>query len=371
MGDNIKNNEKDDAEKMRLAFEAFMLTGKNNAQTPSSLSDTTSQPTSQTSKKKKKKKKSSVGSTPPQSSKTTQPMLSTPSKRLDNTDNSVSTQSNTPSSSHKNQSNQRQSIKKRYYQLLRSFAEKVKLIWMDTDDQLLSVMENIVSIRGRLRQEWSLMHSPVMSKKTENEEDQNPQDDNDAWKYCGFQGKPKEDSYSFQLCPSDVQLALSHDLTQHEKMIVGLRSLMSNLADCHDSLGRMVGNIWQFHLDWQNERSEEEGEGEGEENWSREDGILEEIVLDINNVYQMLSMELYRKQCLVPLVIESTRDELLGSDSSNEESKNNNRGGTDNMEDSPLRIARKCSKAWPRSSRESCVDETKLLQVLKMRDTSR
>jgi len=44
------------------------------------------------------------------------------------------------------------------------------------------------------------------------------------------------------------------------------------------------------------------------------DGDLEEIIQSVMDVYQMLPMELYRKQSLVTLLIDTTEDEVLGMD---------------------------------------------------------
>ena len=72
--------------------------------------------------------------------------------------------------------------------------------------------------------------------------------DEDDWKSHGYQQHSKKSSSQY-LQINDLQLALSHDLEQHEKMLVGLRSLMSNLAECHDALGRIVDSLWQYHFE--------------------------------------------------------------------------------------------------------------------------
>ncbi len=369
------NTQEENAEEMKRAFEAFMLTGKNKNNTQNtflSSSGAIAQP--QPGRKKKKKKKSlslhdngnnSVISHGSQ-------IQITPSKPNNDIQDVASCEETIASPSNKQgylSQKEQQSVKKRYYQLLRSFADKVQHSWIDVDDQLLSVMENTVSIRSRLRQEWTLLHSPTMKRKAESEAAMESCDrsknyvdgqdvgDPECWKYFGFQGKPREDTYSFHLLSSDVRLALSHDLDQHEKMMAGIRTLMSNLAECHDSLGRLVGNVWHFHLETQTIFQGDDG---GEACFERDYTTYESIVKGINEVYEMLSMELYRKQCLVPVVIDSTEDELL--DSKYGENDDFGFGGDRDS----LQIARDCCKSWPRNSRCSQVNEQRMFSILKL-----
>mmetsp|Transcript_10528 Transcript_10528/g.21073 ORF Transcript_10528/g.21073 Transcript_10528/m.21073 type:complete len:382 (+) Transcript_10528:492-1637(+) len=375
MGGN--NNQEENAEEMKRAFEAFMLAGKNkNTQPAVSSSSSAIISQSQQGKKKKKKKKSSslkkIDST--NISSQSAPIQSTPSKPSNGIEDDASCEDSMASPSIRRgqlSQKQQQSVKKRYYQLLRSFADKVQHSWIDIDDQLLSVVQNIVSIRSRLRQEWSLLNSPMIRKKAEWEattEERNrskplsldAQDGGDpsSWKYFGFQGKPREDTCSFHLLSSDVRLALLHDLDQHEKMIAGLRTLMSNLAECHDSLGRLVGNVWQYHLEsgalFQRDK-------EGQECFEDDDKdyrTYESIVQGINEVFDMLSMELYRKQCLAPAVIDSTDDELLDS----KDGYYDDNGFGDDRDS--LQIARECCKSWSRKSGCSLVNEHRMFAVL-------
>lgn len=388
----MNNSDEDDEEKMRLAFEAFMLTGKKAPANEGKNDEPSSQSTtSNKSKKKKKKKRSSSsslgGGTPPN-----KPLSSTPSKSSDG-GNTIIT-SPLPLAMAK-------ADKKRYYQLLRSFNDKVQHTWYDLDDQLLSVLQNIVSIRGRLPVEWKVLHS---SHHLNNDnEKNNPEHDDDGligwidhgdhmdsnnqedWKHFGFLGKPKEVPYSFHLHQTDVQLALANDMTQHEKMLAALRSLMSNLAECHDGLGRVVDNIWKFHLECQEEEEawesrQEEEEGGDVVEWmihKDDDDGMQSIVQHVTDVYQMLSMELYRKQSLVPLIIESTEDEILGIE---KQQKSSSRAGRDrgslrsvvvgssdgNSPNDGLQNARKCCKSWQRTSRESCIDASLMSHVLKL-----
>ena len=348
---NTNNNQgDDDAEALRQSFEAFMLTGKKSTADDKKEKgdDSSSLATTQSNKgkKKKKKKKQPLGSggTPPKP-----PLSSTPA---------VKTSGGSAPTSSPSTAKQSSKEKKRYYQLVRSFNDKVQHTWLDLDDQMLAVLQNIVSIRARLPLEWKILHSSHL-KDHDNQEpqDNNDGDDDDDWKHHGFLGKPKETPYSFHLLTSDVWMALSNDVMQHEKMLVGLRSLISNLAECHDALGRALDTLWKFHLDCSTV------EREGEEEQDEEGDNMQHMVDCVTNVYQMLSMELYRKQCLVPLIIESTDDEILGI----EKGKPVTDVGSGS---NGLKAASKCSKSWKRGSEESCIDESLLMHVLKLGETA-
>jgi len=377
--DNNSNSSTDDAEKMRLAFEQFMLSGgksnnnnnnsSNNSQVNKNNEEASSTPqsTSNKSKKKKKKKRQSTGATPTKTVST--PPITSATKQQQQPSPKQSTTSNPK-------------IKKRYYQLLRSFNDKVKHTWMDIDEQLLSVLQNIESIRGRVPHEWKVLsqltryhsaneegvedESPEQEEKVFNDNDNN--DDGNDWKSHGHQETSKGSSqYYFthhHLHLQDVQLAFSHDLEQHEKMLIGLRSLMSNLAECHDALGRIVDGLWQFHFDVMvvgdddDDTTTKKEEEEGEELMVIDDdeGVLEYIVTCVTSSYQMLSMELYRKQNIVAVVIESTKDEILGMD---ELGSNKGHHGVGTKSQA---LVKDCCKSWKRSSS----DEEALLNVMKL-----
>jgi hypothetical protein len=300
------SNSPDDAEQMRLAFEAFMLQGKGAAIFTAASGDAstnTSITTSANSKKKKKKKRPPAGPSP-------QKQTTTPSKTEMIT---------SPSPSKLDQS-----TKKRYYQLLRSFSNKIQQSWFEVDDQMLAVLESIVSIRGRLHIEWKMLNS-YDTRLTYKGQEMGGQN----WKDAGCRGK-HEMQQPLHLHQADVQLALENDLDQHEKMIGALRSLISELSETHDSLGRLVDTIWMFHLD-SRESILEVGDENDEQNG------MDLLVQNTNDLFQILSLELYRKQSLVPAVIASINDEMLcvKSDPISSES-------------TPLEVARSCQKDWKR-----------------------
>ena len=310
----VKNNteNEDDAEQMRLAFEAFMLKGKG-AATSDAGGDIATNTTNTTSgsKKKKKKKRPSTGPSP-QKQKAIPPSpitFSSPSKV-------------------------EQSTKKRYYQLLRSFSNKIQQSWFEVDDQILAILESIVGIRTRLPLEWKLLNSYDAFGERNDDEKGTEAD----WKCHGFR-RTSGGHHPFHLHRNDVQLALNNDLEQHEKMMTALRSLIAELSECHDSLGRLVDTIWTFHVDNQQDADDTEYEENNEYN------DMEILVQNASDLFQILSEELYRKQCLIPSIIATTHDEMLG------ESSNPIGAGS-----APLEEARRCHRLWSRRVDQRLVD---------------
>jgi hypothetical protein len=363
-------------ERMRQEFESFMLSGKTKPRVDEGNS--LQGASNQSKKKKKKKGRQSIGDS------TGSARASGDDATVDSTPTSASVSTSTSSTilGQCTKSTSRTTDKKRYFQLLRSFNDKVQHSWLDTDDQMLSIIENIVSIRGRLPIEWKLLHlassqssSPGASS---NERGMNPQADDDddsmfrdKWKNCGFLGKPKETPYSsVHLHIDDIQLALSNDLMQHEKMLLELRRQMSQLAECQEAVGRIVENLWQFHLECCS--GVEDDVDEKEQDGAAHD-MENDIVQGVTEVFHMLSMELHRKQKIVPMIIESTKDDLLGI----KEDETADEGvptsvGEDGSDDANwkgsggLQAARKCCKIWNRSSVETCIDMSLIAYLIKL-----
>lgn len=336
---NTNSTNGNDAEAMRQSFEAFMLSGKQPADETEKIDDASLATTqSNKSKKKKKKKKKSIAATPPK-------LPSTPSI-INSGSSSISTSLSSSATKQKSKE------KKRYYQLIHSFNDKVTHTWIHIDDQILAVLQNVVSIRSRLPLEWKVLHSSHVKIDDLNPQDNGRVEDEDEWKQHGLLGKLKETPYSFHLYTSDVQLALTHDMTQHEKMLAAIRTFMTNLSECHEALGRVVDTLFKFHLDCTSADRIEEEDGEDDD----QDGDMQKMVDNVTEVYQMLSSELYRKQILIPLILKSTQDEILGIE----------KGKVTVGSRKGLQRARNCCKSWDISSEESYIDESKLSYVLKL-----
>jgi hypothetical protein len=438
---NSPANADDESEKMRRAFELFMLTGKKKNQQytektkdmslPSVVVNSTMQQSASMKKKKIKNKNnrqlSVVGlkQIPPKSSslsdrngslssvETTAAVAAVNVLSTTTTANDVAI--SVPKAIHNNNNNNSSnnssssSSIKRYYQLLRTFSNKVQHTWFNIDDQIIPILHNICSIRSRLPLEWKVMQNyssnnmvvVVSSSLTNNDND-------DSWKNYGYRQKqPRQtrlggavqwynnhndasSSSSLQaaLQIQDVQLAISNDITQHEKMITAIRKLMSELADCHNSLGRCLDNIWKFHCSTttmvgmvvqqemtmmgqaqeqvageyinSDDNDDEEGvvkcEEEKDGDCDRDNNNITNIVQLVTDVYHMLSNEIYRKQILILELIESSGGDesvLLGIVETHVGRKSSNNERLLNSQ----QIAQKICTVWSsKSANESYVD---------------
>jgi hypothetical protein len=215
----------------------------------------------------------------------------------------------------------------------------------------------------------------------------------ESWKNYGSrkrrlgQGYNRHASHALQI--QDIQLAFINDITQHEKMVLAVRKLMSELADCHNALGRCLDTIWKFHCSTMvvvvqqemimmeqaqqpeqqhmlavenvNSGDDEEGvvkwEEEGDDDDDGGDSRITNIVQLVTDVYHMLSTEIYRKQALVLELIESSGGDetlLLGV----VETRGRNKSSTNNERLlSSQQIAQKICTVWSsKSANESYVD---------------
>jgi hypothetical protein len=331
----------DDTEAMRRAFESFMLSGKNPINEENNDDDASSLAALQpVTRRNKKKKNHSLGISPPKTSVMPPTLIVAHCEVV-----------SSPSVTAKQYSKATRIDKKKYYQLLRTFNDKVHHIWFDVDDQILPLLQNIVSLRSRLPIEWKLLQSS-----TSRDLDGGS---NAFWKSCGFLGRARESSYPSSLFTEDIQLALANDLTQHEKMLASLRALISEIAECHDALGRVVDTLWKIHCSEYAVDEDEIVDNEGSR-WERGRGDgridMENILHAVTDVFQVLSIELYRKQGLILLVIESAgSDGILGIEHENRQLKIFGSGAISSLDS--LQIAHKCCSEWARSN-ESFIKKT-------------
>ena len=137
----------------------------------------------------------------------------------------------------------------------------------------------------------------------------------------------------------DLELALSHGLMQHEKMIAATRTVVSSLNQAQEALGRRLDELYMFHLEVSPMLPELESPEE------EYDLILfaEQVVHWSQTVYTELADELYRKQTIVHTLANSVTDGLLYKES-DEDSYDD--------EKNPRKVASKCLQAWPRGGSE-------------------
>ena len=82
--------------------------------------------------------------------------------------------------------------------LLHSFDERVSG-WLDLDDEILSVLQNVIAIRGRLPIEGKLLNSSFINSSGRGGDNLQPDSchwnaQDDEWKHHGLRGKAKGNS---------------------------------------------------------------------------------------------------------------------------------------------------------------------------------
>jgi hypothetical protein len=143
----------------------------------------------------------------------------------------------------------------------------------------------------------------------------------------------------------DLELALSHDLLQHERMLSGARKLIHSLGEAQDALGRRLDELLWHHMDTYR---------------LLDDSITPEGSLafegaavkvdECQQLYSQTSRELYRKQHLAVQVLDSVQDTLLFREKGVFSSGG---GDGDDVSRTPRGVALRVADQWPRTHRES------------------
>jgi signal transduction histidine kinase len=197
---------------------------------------------------------------------------------------------------------------RKYWQILKAFQGTLERDWLQVDDNLHDVVSSIANLRGRIA-----MESRLLAKK----------DSVNLWNGHGYHATP------CSLRREDVELALSYDLRQHEKMMTGARTLLASLSEAQEALGRRLEELMLHHF----------------LEMKQSITLWASVVDRLQQVFCELAMELYRKQVLVQSLLDAVNDNLLVAqdDESAEEYVN------------PRRVADKCCQEWPRGSKKSNV----------------
>eukprot|EP00553_Chaetoceros_curvisetus_P001571 CAMPEP_0204627826 /NCGR_PEP_ID=MMETSP0717-20131115/14381_1 /ASSEMBLY_ACC=CAM_ASM_000666 /TAXON_ID=230516 /ORGANISM="Chaetoceros curvisetus" /LENGTH=318 /DNA_ID=CAMNT_0051644195 /DNA_START=332 /DNA_END=1288 /DNA_ORIENTATION=+ len=240
-----------------------------------------------------------------------------------------------------------------YWHIFKRFINRVKDEWLDIDDQGYQVVKSIAGIRKRLPSEHKLLRQfrdVVVQKKdwachgtrqvliASKGEEEEEEEDYERGKGAAAPGLGL-------LSEEDVELALSHDLMQHEKMMSGLRSLFAQLSECHEALFRMLDEMTQHHLE-----CSESFHWDDLPPSFRRASSLEGLMGDL---LAMFSLELYRKQCMVHQVLDRVQDDLL---------RNTKKGGGGREDDSewedltPQGVVDRCCRLWPKDCSESSIE---------------
>ena len=246
---------------------------------------------------------------------------------------------------------QMKKAEKKYWQIFDKFQRIVQQEWFDLDDQAYQVVQALDGLRNRLP-----MHMKLLKGLQQDRFRNNVDSDGKCWRNHGFH----HSFYSHRSITSsnpfleDVRNALSHDIVQHEKMLAALRSLFASLSECHEMILRILDQITKHHLECMDEFLDVK--------FKFEPSFLKAVgsCSTMRNIIAMLTKELYRKQCMVHMILNSVDNELFENIGSH-----GGRDGTDsasgNWEDmSPKDVVQRCCAWWPRESKYSCVQNAGL-----------
>ena len=325
-------------DQQQLAFQQFMLGGGGGKKTKDDLSGGGARnATTPASSKKNKKKKSGRGSS--------QGVESFPA----------------PSMTSSSSSQKKRRKKKQVDPILKVIQSKVQE-WKDMDDQIEAVIDSIANLRFRI---WCESCRIIQQKYGSHDGTRKKEE----WKQYGLRCSSYNvggrcGSSGDYLLLEDVELALNYDLLQHERMVAGVRQLMSALGQIFESIGRRLDEWMRIEC--------EEGYSEYGDDWGGGGAIGGEgLQLMVQDVYQFLSDELYRKQMLVKNILDTCHDGLIQNDHGEErkvsgalDTSLQNSGSSSS--DTPRVVARRSHSQWRlhdgRDSNEGLVMD-KLLKI--------
>lgn len=197
--------------------------------------------------------------------------------------------------------------------------------WKDADEQSELVLGSILNLRDRLA--WESGHLQKIQDAPSSKEP--------SWVGWGF----REPTSNSGLSEEDVELALHHDLLQHERMMAALRGLLSSMAQAMDAMGRRLD-------EWMVTSYQQDHEWDG-------GATASAFTLEAaKQVYSFLSEELYRKQVLVQSVLDSCHDGLIDQESIELYQRGN-----------PRQVVRNACKGWMSKDEETKRAVDRLLTV--------
>jgi len=226
-----------------------------------------------------------------------------------------------------------------------SFAKTLVQDWLDTDDTLHQVMQSIANLRERL---W---HTSQMLSALQEETSIST----NYWKACGYRGGTggggttrSDADNGGGLNVDDLQLALDHDLRQHERMMATLRRSLSSLNQAQEALGRRLDEYYRLQ-----QTMSIEGRA-----------VSSKLSLEESQgLFTATSSELYRKQVLAEKVLNSFHDGLLFCRDRRPDDDRETAGSSN-----PRRVAHRCSELWSRQHKKSHLLEYKVsLEKLQQR----
>ena len=161
------------------------------------------------------------------------------------------------------------------------------------------------------------------------------------------------------LTKEDVNFALSYDLLQHEKMLAAMRKLLSDLTESLQMIGRKLNEAflhyqtkYQFMHVHEDEYEDIMNDHEARKSFvSMTNSLI--LIDEMNEIFLMLSRELYRKQCLSNILFDVIDDNLL------------NGVGFESSATRRDQKARSVFKSWSRKSKDSCLAKKRFSIIMK------
>lgn len=200
---------------------------------------------------------------------------------------------------------------------------KTLVDWLDTDDTAQRVVGSVANLRERL---WHTSRQLLAQKQG------GP--GVKLWRHGGYRGP--RDHPEWQLRADDLNLALDHDLRQHERMLSQLRHSLADLGATQEALGRRWDEYYRLAA--------------GDDCCEHQPRGVFSTLDDGRSLFAATAMELYRKQMLAAQVLDSSNyDCLLCRDAD---------GYLNGSDESNLRrVAHLCCEQWSRMHRDSYLVE--------------
>jgi hypothetical protein len=222
-------------------------------------------------------------------------------------------------------------VVRQYKSIGNAFNQVLVNNWLSADDHASAVIHSIANLRDRVY----LISRDLRTLKQAQEERQRYGVAEPPWKGNGYRRKT-----GTRLTRTDLELALSHDLTQHERMLAGLRSALVELQQAQDGMGRRLDELLALY------------NSSNLRYWSRVDTEeVEKICALVERceiVYKATSNEVFRKQCLAEDVVSSTTDSILFREPAILDVSSKR---------TPQSVAQHCANQWSRGSTQSFLSQ--------------
>jgi hypothetical protein len=168
--------------------------------------------------------------------------------------------------------------------------------WNHADTNSEKVLRSIGNLQMRLAYEshhYQYHHQRKQQHQNSLPKHQQP------WIGWGFRPTAAAVTGALLLTPQDINMALDHDLLQHERMLASLRSLIASMAQSLDAVSRRLEE-W-MNICWNNVGHHHNCQQQQQQQQQRQP-MLE----DAMQLYRLLAQDLYRKQVAIQRVLESS-----------------------------------------------------------------